>query len=113
MSDRYTEEPKVEAEATEGEEGYVYKKVLPNKQNRRTWSLASLVLAILSLLLVYFSWISLILGIGAVACALISRKNLGYFDKMTLAGIIIAIFGLVFAVAGLIFIELLLGLLFS
>ena len=110
MSNHFSEEPKVEQESSETAEEYVYKKVIPNKQNRRTWSLASLVLAILSLMLVYFSWVSIVLALASGGCALISRKNLGYFDKMTLAGIIIAIFGVVFSLGGLIFAELISGL---
>ena len=47
--------------------------------------------------------IALVLALASVVCGIISRKNLGYFDKLSLAGIIIGIFGIVFSVVGLFF----------
>ena len=36
------------------------------------------------------------MGAGAVILAIVSRRNLGYFDGMTIAGLILGIFGFVF-----------------
>lgn len=91
---------------TEGETDYVYKKVITTKENRRTWSVLSLIFAILSVVSFYFSWLSFIFGVIAVGFAILSRKNLGYFDRLTLAGIIIGIFGCVFSLAGIVFGEI-------
>ena len=110
MSMEFNEEPKVSSEESVDEGEYVYKKVIQNKQNRRTWSLASLALAILSLLLTFFPWIGLIVGLSSAGAATVSRKNLGYFDKITLAGLIIAIFGIVFSLAGIIFADVFAGI---
>lgn len=101
MSKEFNEESKASRENNSEGTEYVYKNVIKNKEQRRTWSVVSVVLAALSVILCYFSWVGLVLGVLAIAAALISRKNLGYFDKLTLAGIIIAIFGVVFAITGL------------
>lgn len=102
----FNEETKISTENSEGEENYAYKNVIPDKQHRRTWSLAALGLAILSLLLSHFSWIGLILGLISIAATVVSRKNLQYFDKITLAALIVAIFGLVFSLTGIIFADI-------
>lgn len=109
MNTEFDEKQINNSDAPESEENYAFQKVMPakNKENRRTWSVISLILSILSLLLVYFSWVSLILGILSVGSALISRKNIGYFDKLSLAGMFIGIFGVVFSVGAIIFSELL------
>ena len=103
MNNQYNEEAKVNNDSSESEGEYVYKTVIKNKENRRTWSVASLALSVLSILTVLVSWLGLTFGLLAVGAGVISRKNLGYFDKLTLAGIIIGIFGCVFAVAGIVF----------
>lgn len=109
MNTEFDEKSKDSSEASEGEENYAFKKVIENKnkENRRTWSLASLVLSILSILLVYFSWPGIVCGVLAIGCAVVSRKNIGYFDKLSLVGMLIGIFGVVFSVGAIIFIELL------
>ncbi len=103
MSKEFNEESKAHDGESGEESEYVYKRVIKNKEQRRTWSVASVVLAALSILLLYFSWVSLVLGILSVGAALISRKNLGYFDKISLVALIISIFGVVFAVTGIAF----------
>lgn len=111
MDNQYNEEAKVKDESAESEGEYVYKTVIKNKQNRRTWSVVSLALAIISVLSFSLSWLSLIFGALSVGAAAISRKNLGYFDKISLAGIIVGIFGVVFSLAGIIFGSIISGLL--
>lgn len=103
MNNQYNEEAKVNNDSAESEGEYVYKSVIKNKENRRTWSVISLALAVLSVLSLFVSWLSLAFGLLSVGAGVISRKNLGYFDKISLAGIIIGIFGCVFALAGIIF----------
>ena len=77
-----------------GEE-YIYKKVMLDKQHSRAWSIASLTIGIVSLLLFRFIGVGIALGILAIVFALLSRRNIGYFDGLSLAGLIIGIFGVV------------------
>ena len=41
------------------------------------------------------------MGLGAIAFSLYSKRCLGYFDGLSLAGLMIGIFGVVFSVAAL------------
>ena len=83
------------------ENKFAYKNVIQGKQNSRLYSVISVSLSGLSVLLCFFPWVGLILGSLGILFAIISRKNIGYFDKISIAGIIIGIFGFVFAVMGL------------
>ena len=107
MSKEFNEEQINNAEDSSGGDEYAYKKVIKDKQQRRTWSVGSIILAVLSLVFLFLPWVSLVLGVGSAAAAAVSRKNLGYFDKISLAAMIIAIFGIVFAISGIIFADLL------
>ena len=104
MQNQFDEQTKGATETDEENSDYAYKSVIKkDKTSRRTWSVISLIFAVLSILTLYFSWVSLVIGAVAVGCAAVSRKNLGYFDKISLAGIIIGIFGMVFSLTGIIF----------
>ena len=81
---------------------YVYKKVMLDKQHSRAWSVLSLTASIGSLLCCCFSSVGIILGILAIVFAIISRRNIGYFDGLSLAGLIVGIFGTVFGIASII-----------
>ena len=72
------------------------------KTQSRAWSVAALVLGIFSILCCCSYLVAGICGILAIVTAIVSRKNLGYFDGLSIAGLIIAIFGLVFVVTGII-----------
>lgn len=100
MNNQINEESKVNNQS-EGE--YVYKTVISKKENRRTLSIISLVFAVLSILFLFIPWLSLIFSLISIGTGAFSRKNLGYFDRLTLAGLIIGIFGFVFAIVGIIF----------
>ena len=110
MSKEFNEEQINNADTTDGGNEYAYKNVIKDKQQRRTWSVGSIMLAVLSLVFLFWPWVSLVLGIGSAGAAAVSRKNLGYFDKISLAAMIIAIFGVVFALSGIIFADLLAGI---
>ena len=69
----------------------------------RFFSVASLVIGIVSVLLSFTGWWVIIAGVVAVLIGLCSRKNLKYFDGLSIAGIIFGIFGIVFG-AGVIFV---------
>jgi hypothetical protein len=82
-------------------EEYVYKKVMLDKKNSRAWSVASLSVSVISLLCCCFvDWLGLVLSALSIVFALISRKNIGYFDGLAIAGLIIGIAGMVFGVGG-------------
>ncbi len=106
----FNEEPKTNEEKNNSEDTYAYKNVIRDKHQRRTWSVAAIALAVLSLIFLFLPWLSLVIALLSIGSAVISRINLGYFDKLSLAALIIAIFGVVFAIVGLIFADLLAGL---
>ena len=70
---------------------------LPPAMRSRTllWSVISLVLGILSCLLCPFYYVGLALSVMSLAFLLISRKNLGFFDKCAILGLIFGIMGFV------------------
>lgn len=69
-----------------------------SKPKSRGFSVASLVLGIFSTVCCCFGWGVLVMGIMAVVFAIISRKTLGYFDGLSIAGLILGIFGAVFGI---------------
>ncbi len=81
------------------EEEYVYRTVMDGKTPTRLWSVISLVLSAIAMALCYFGWWGISFGIAGIVMAIVSRKKLGYFDKMTLGSIILAIFAVVFSIA--------------
>ena len=91
------EEKKEEEQSSEGENEYVYKTVMDGKHNSRIWSVASLIIAVISLLCCCLGWASLIMAVIAIVFAVVSRKNIGFFDGVGLAGLIVGIFGAVFS----------------
>ena len=97
-------------EKTSDDQSFVYQNVMTDKKTRRTWSVVSLVLSILSIAFFWLSWLGLVFGVIAVVFALLSRKMLTYFDNISLASIFVGVFGIVFAMVGLIFGNLLSGL---
>ncbi len=77
---------------------YTFKNVMKGKENSRTLSIVSLVLAVLSVAFSIFVPVcGLVTGVGAIVCGGLSRKNIGYFDRLSLFGIFGAIFSIVFA----------------
>ena len=102
MSNEFNEEVQDTNESVDSEQKYAFKNVIKKNPNKRTWSVVSIVLACLSLVSVILSPLSIILGILAIGAAILSRVNLGYFDKLSLAGLIVAIFGVVFSICGII-----------
>ena len=100
MREEFDNEEKNEA----SENDYVYKSVMEGKAKSRSWSVASFVVSIASLLCCSFiSWVGVVLSTLAITFAINSRKNIGYFDGLSLAGLIIGIFGAVFSVASILF----------
>ena len=97
-----------EQSAADEENVYAYKSVLKGNKNSRLYSVISLASSALSVLFAFLSlsWIALILSALGIVFAIVSRKNLGYFDNISLWGLIIGIFGAVFSVMSFIFAAL-------
>ncbi len=66
------------------------------------FSVLSLILAVLSIFIFSFYYLSIPISVGAVVCSVIARRRLGYFDNVALLGLIFAIFGFVFATGSLV-----------
>ena len=84
----------------ENNEEFLFKTVMEGKEKSRVWSVASIAMAIAALLCSMFIYPAIVLGALAIIFALFSRKNIGYFDGLALAGLIIGIAGVVFGVGG-------------
>ena len=75
--------------------GGVYKEVMEVKSKSRLWSVIALGLGILSIALSFVFWLGLLFGISAIIATVLSRMSLGYFDRISVAALIISIFGVV------------------
>lgn len=77
---------------------------LPKDPRKRTmlFSVISVVLAVVSIGLSVFYIPSLILAALSLGAALYSRYILGYFDKPSLVGLILSIFGIIFGFGSMI-----------
>ena len=92
-----------ESTGTEKKE-YAYKSILNGTKNSRIYSLISIASAVISLIFSFVNlpWVALIFGALGIVFAVISRKNLGYFDNISIWGLIIGIFGIVFSLTSFI-----------
>ncbi len=87
-----------------GENNYAYRSFTPeNKQKSRVWSIASLVTGILAVICCCMGWTGIVFGAAAIATAIVSRVKLGYFDGLSIAGLILGIFGFVFGIMIVVF----------
>lgn len=69
-----------------------------NRPKSRGWSVASMVLGIISVVCCCVGWIGFITSVLAIVFAVVSRVNLKYFDGMSIAGLVLGIFGLVMGI---------------
>ena len=87
---------------TQGDD-FLYKTVMDGKEKSRVWSVASCAAAVISILCSLFPYPAIVLGALAIIFAIFSRRNIGYFDGLALAGLFIGIAGVVFGAGGLFF----------
>lgn len=66
------------------------------KSRSRGFAIASLVLGILSLVCCCISYAGLVMATLAIIFAIVSRKKMGYFDSLAIAGLIVGIIGVIF-----------------
>lgn len=78
------------------------KTVMDGVPRSRGFSVVALVLAIISVILCPVFYLGLAFGTLALVFSIISRRNLGYFDGFSIAGLVLSIFGLVFSVFSII-----------
>jgi hypothetical protein len=78
---------------------YAFNNVIDGKHKSMGWSVASMVVGIVSVVCCCLGWSGLILGTMAIVLSVVSRKSLGYFDGMSIAGLVLGIFGFVFGVS--------------
>jgi len=97
MENGFDYNDKREEDSADGENEYVYKTVMDGRHNSRIWSVASVILSVFSVVCCFFGWASLIIAVLSIVFAVISRKNIGFFDGWGLTGLIIGIFGIVFS----------------
>jgi hypothetical protein len=67
------------------------------------WSVSSMIMGILSLLLSTLPFGGLFFAVAAIVLAVVARKNLKYFDGMAIAGLVLGIFGAVVGITVLLF----------
>ena len=74
---------------------------LPEDKKSRSmlWSMLSLILSVLSVVLCAFWYVSIPFAVASIVFAIVSRRKLGYFDTMTVVGLILGIVGTMFGVA--------------
>lgn len=66
-----------------------------SKPKTRAFSIASLILGILSLVCCCGGFLSFVLGVLAIIFSVVARRHLGYFDGMSIAGMTCGIVGAV------------------
>ena len=82
-----------------GNNNYAYQSVNFGRPKKMGWSVVSLVTGILSVICCCLSIAPIVFGVVAIVSSILSRKTLGYFDGMSIAGLVLGIFGVVFGVA--------------
>ena len=97
--------PEPEVDLTEEADEYY---ALPTTPRSRSliWSVVSFVLSVLSLALCPFYYVSLVFAVASIVASLISRKNLGFFERYAIIGLILGIMGIVFGISSAIAIKL-------
>lgn len=68
----------------------------PEKRSR-LWSVLSLGCAVLAVVLCAFYYVALPFAVAAIVFAVISRRTLGYFDGLSVTGLILGVVGIVFS----------------
>ena len=70
------------------------------------WSAVSFILGTLSILLCPFYYVSLTFAVGSIVTSLVSRKNLGFFERYAVYGLILGMMGIVCGISSAIAIRL-------
>ncbi len=98
MEEKITDFDEKEVEKDNKEEKFAYKSIFKENKNTRVWSLASVIAAVLSVIFCFLPVLGIIFSLFSVAFSFVSRRVLGYFDGLSIAGLVIGIFGFVFCI---------------
>ena len=88
------EEVETEDNAPDSSEEY-YELPLALRSRSLIWSVISFVAGVLSLALCSFYYVSLVFAVGSILSSLISRRNLGFFERYSIIGLVLGIMGVV------------------
>ena len=99
------EELEPEVENDESSDEY-YELPLALKSRSLIWSAISFVAGVLSLAICTFYYVSLVFAVVSIVSSLISRKNLGFFERYSIIGLILGIMGILFGISSAIAISL-------
>ena len=88
------EEVEAEDNALDSSEEY-YELPLALRSRSLIWSVISFVAGVLSLALCSFYYVSLVFAVGSILSSLISRRNLGFFERYSIIGLVLGIMGVV------------------
>ena len=90
-------------ELTPGDDSDEYYELPPAIRSRTLlWAVISFTFGILSLALCAFYYVSFVFAACAVGASLVSRKNLGFFERYSIMGIIFGMMGFVFSIFSMI-----------
>lgn len=107
LSDGTEKEEELEPEVAEDESSEEYYALpLALKSRSLIWSAISFVAGVLSLAICTFYYVSLVFAVVSIVSSLISRKNLGFFERYSIIGLILGIMGIVFGISSAIAISL-------
>lgn len=88
------ENSEVVTEKTDESDEY-YELPLAIKSRSLIWAVIAFAFGILSLALCPFYYVSLVFAAGSVAASLVSRKNLGFFERYSIIGLVLGMMGVV------------------
>ena len=99
-SEENTEDEVEDAPLSEDEEADEYYELpLAIKSRSLIWSVVSFSAGVLSLALCMIWYVSIFFAVGSIVFSLVSRKNLGFFEKWGILGLIFGIMGVVFGIS--------------
>ena len=91
------EEVETEKESNNDSDEY-YDLPLAIKSRTLIWAVISFTAGILSLALCPFYYVGFVFAGMAAAASLVSRRNLGFFEKYSIMGLVLGIIGFVFSI---------------
>lgn len=98
MEEKNTEFEEKDINKEKKEEKFAYKSIFEESKNSRIWSVASIIAGVFSVIFCFLPVLGIIFALFSVALSVVSRRVLGYFDGLAIAGLVIGIFGLVFGI---------------
>ena len=99
---KYEEDPRTEKDPEDTEAEEYYELPLAIKSRSLIWSVVSFAAGVLSILLCPIYALSLILALVSVGSSLVSRHNLGFFERYSVIGLVLGIMGFVCSIFSLV-----------